>query len=122
MTATMLQEGDGWRLGWNEEREPFKALVGGEYWALELTQNEFEDLRRLGQQLAQTMTAMATELMPDERIACEQETAQLWIEAEGFYHSYGLRFILLHGRGGEGAWPATVVPAVLDGLARINVF
>ncbi len=121
MTA-MLQEGDGWRLGWNEEREPFKALVGGQYWAMELTQDEFEDLRRLAQQLAHTMAAMAAELMPDEHITCEQETAQLWIEAEGACHSYDLRFILLHGRGGEGAWPAAVVPAVLEGLARINVF
>lgn len=120
MTA-MVKEGPGWRVGWNEAREPFKALVGGEYWAMELTQDEFEDLRRLGQQLAQTMASMGTELMPDERITCEQETAHLWIEAEGFYHSYSLRFILLHGRGGEGTWPNAVVPAVLDGLARINV-
>ena len=121
MTA-MLKEGAGWRLGWDEERDTFKALVGGEYWALELTQNEFEDLRRLVQQLAQTMATLATELMPDERITCEQETPHLWIEAEGFHHSYGLRFILLNGRGGEGAWPATVVPEILDGLASINVF
>ena len=118
----MLKEGAGWRLGWDEERDTFKALVGGEYWALELTQNEFEDLRRLVQQLAQTMATLATELMPDERITCEQETPHLWIEAEGFHHSYGLRFILLNGRGGEGAWPATVVPEILDGLASINVF
>ena len=121
MTA-MLKEGTGWRLGWDEERDTFKALVGGEYWALELTQHEFEDLRRLAQQLANTMATMATELMPDERITCEQETPHLWIEAEGFHHSYGLRFILLNGRGGEGAWPATVVPEILNGLEQINVF
>lgn len=121
MTA-MLQEGIGWRLGWDDQREPFKALVGGEHWALELTQDEFEDLRRLARQLADTMGIMADELMPDEQITCEQETPQLWIEAEGFHHSYSLRFILLKGRGGEGAWPSAIVPEVLHGLERINVF
>ena len=118
----LLREGKGWRLGWDEERVHFKALVGGEHWAMELTQDEFEALRRLAQQLAATMVSMASELMPDEHISCEQETPQVWMEAEGFHHSYSLRFILLNGRGGEGAWPSTVVPEVLDGLARINVF
>ena len=118
----MLREGMGWRLGWDDKRDNFQALVGGEHWALELTQEEFEALRRLAKQLAETMTSMATELMPDEHITCEQETPLLWMEAEGFPHSYGLRFILLNGRGGEGAWPAAIVPDVLDGLARINIF
>ena len=119
---TLLREGEGWRLGWDSNREHFKALVGGEHWALELTQDEFQTLRRLAQQLAETMTTMAAELMPDEHITCEQETPQLWMEAEGFHHSYSLRFILLSGRGGEGTWPAAIVPELLDGLARINVF
>lgn len=121
MTA-LLREGIGWRLGWDDDREPFKALVGGEYWALELTQAEFEDLRRLAHQLSDTMKAMADKLMPDEQITCEQETPQLWMEADGFHHRYSLRFILLKGRGGEGTWPADIVPQVLQSLGRINVF
>ncbi len=118
----MLREGNGWRLGWDDERDTFKALVGGKYWALELTQDEFEALYRLAQRLSETMTAMASELMPDEHITCEQETPQLWMEAEGFPHSYSLRFILLNGRGGEGTWPPAIVPEVIDGLAHIKVF
>ncbi|MEM8611498.1 MAG: DUF1818 family protein [Cyanobacteria bacterium P01_H01_bin.105] len=120
--AALLKEGEGWRLGWDEDRDIFKALVGGDSWAIELTQDEFETLQRLAQQLATTMAAMASELMPDEHITCEQETPQLWIAVEGFYNSYNLRFILLNGRGGEGEWPATIVPEVLNGLAHINVF
>ncbi|MGD1855397.1 MAG: DUF1818 family protein [Leptolyngbyaceae cyanobacterium] len=121
MTA-MLKEGPGWRLGWDEERATFKALVGGENWALELTLEEFLDLRRLARQLADTIAAMATELMPDERITCEQETQHLWIEAEGFHHSYSLRFIVLNGRSCEGTWPPATVPEVLHSLEHINVF
>ena len=118
----MLKEGVGWRLGWDDERDIFKALVGGEHWALEMTAGEFDDLRRLAQQLAKTMTTMAAELMPGERIICEQETSLLWIEADGYTHSYSLRFILLSGRGGDGTWPANIVPTVLEELDRINVF
>lgn len=120
--TVLLREGQGWRLGWDEERDHFKALVGGKYWAMELTQDEFEALRRLAQELAATMASMASELMPDEHISCEQETPQIWMEAEGFHHSYSLRFILLNGRGGEGTWPSAIVPEVLDGLVRIDVF
>ena len=118
----MLKEGTGWRLGWDDERGIFKALVGGEHWALELTAAEFDDLLRLARQLAKTMETMAAELMPDEHITCEQETSMLWMEADGYAQSYSLRFILLSGRGGEGTWPAAIVPAVLEGLGRINVF
>lgn len=121
MTA-LLKEGQGWRLGWDDTRASFKALVGGEDWALELTQDEFETLNRLAQQLSATMATMATELMPDECISCEQETPLLWMEAEGFSHSFSLRFILLQGRGGEGAWPSATVPEVLEALACIKVF
>ncbi|MBT9312267.1 DUF1818 family protein [Leptothoe kymatousa] len=121
MTA-LLKEGSGWRLGWDEARPTFKALVGGKNWAFELTQDEFEAMRSLAQQLAETMAAMATELMPDEQITLEQENQYLWMEADGFHHCYGLRFILLTGRGGEGTWPASVIPELLHGLEHINVF
>ncbi|MBE9068459.1 DUF1818 family protein [Leptolyngbya cf. ectocarpi LEGE 11479] len=121
MTA-LLKEGSGWRLGWDQDRTPFQALVGGESWAIELTQEEFETLGHLAKQLAATMTAMASELMPDERITLEQETQQLWMEADGFHHSYSLRFIVLTGRGAEGTWPTAVVPDLLNGLDSISVF
>lgn len=121
MTA-LLREGSGWRLGWDKERPTFKALVAGEHWALELTQDEFKSLHRLAQQLAATMKSIAGTLMPNEWITLEQETQYLWMEADGFHHSYSLRFILLTGRGGEGTWPPAVVPNILDELDRISIF
>ena len=65
------------------------------------------------------MTAMASELMDEERIACEQETALVWLEAKGFPHHYDLRLILLTGRGGEGTWPAAAVPDLLATLEHL---
>ena len=68
------------------------------------------------------MVSMAADLMPDEKITLEQENQYLWMEADGFHYAYSLRFILLTGRGGEGFWPAAVIPDLLSGLERINVF
>ena len=121
MTA-LLKEGSGWRVGWDESRPTFKALVAGQHWALELTQDEFGSMKSLATQLAETMAAMAADLMPDEQITLEQENQYLWMEADGFHHSYSLRFILLTGRGCEGGWPASVIPELLHGLEHINVF
>jgi hypothetical protein len=107
--ARQVKEGEGWRLGWNPDAIHFKGLVAGEHWALELTPAEFEDFCRLALQLADTVAAMAPELMAEERITCEVESDQLWLEAEGYPHQFSLRLLLLTGRRGEGAWPPETV-------------
>jgi hypothetical protein len=115
---TQIKSGEGWRLGWNPSAEAFCGLVAGQGWAVELTAAEFLDFCRLAQQLEGTMQAMAAQLMADERLTCEQETPEIWMEAEGFPTEYSLRFILLTGRGGEGEWPADVRPALLEALSK----
>ena len=114
-----LRSGEGWRLGWNPSADDFCGLVAGDRWAIELTAAEFKDFCRLAQQLGDTMTAMADQLMAEERLACEQETETLWLEAEGFPADYSLRFILLSGRRGEGEWPSATVPQLLAAIAQI---
>ena len=96
-------------------------MLGSDTWALELTTPEIADVCRLSRQLADTMAAMASELMDEERITCEQETELIWLEAEGFPHHYDLRLILLTGRGGEGSWSAAAVPALLAALAELTI-
>ena len=109
----ILKYGSGWRLGWNPTAAVYKGLIGGDDWAIELTESEWQDLRRLLSQLTATMAAMATELMDEERIACEAESELLWVEADGFPDNYSLRFILYQGRGCEGNWSATALPELL---------
>ncbi|TRU45547.1 MAG: DUF1818 family protein [Microcystis aeruginosa Ma_QC_Ch_20071001_S25] len=109
----ILKYGSGWRLGWNPKAVIYKGLIGGDDWAIELTESEWQDLRRLLSQLTATMAAMATELMDEERIACEAESELLWVEADGFPDNYSLRFILYQGRGCEGNWSATALPELL---------
>ena len=96
--------------------------MGGDRWAVEMTQLEFADFCRLTLQLAETLKTMSAELMDEERIACEQETEHIWIEIEGFPHRYGLRFILLQGRGVEGAWPESVTLELIQAIPAVTLF
>ncbi len=109
----VLKQGEGWRLGWDPTATEFVGLVGTEDWAIELTAAEFQDFCRLLQQLAETMAAMALELMPDERITCEAESERLWLAVEGYPHAYRLSLILHCGRRAEGNWPPAAVPSLL---------
>ncbi len=47
----ILKYGSGWRLGWNTTATVYKGLIGGDDWAIELTEAEWQDLRRLLSQL-----------------------------------------------------------------------
>jgi hypothetical protein len=96
--------------------------VGTEEWALELTDVEMADFCRLLQQLVASMQAIAPELMDDEKIACEAESDLLWLEVEGYPHSYSLHLILLQGRRGEGCWQSAAVPELLQALESVKVF
>lgn len=113
-----VEEGDGWRLGWNPTAEEFCGLVAGDRWSIELTTLEFADFCRVARQLSQTMRDMTGHLMDGERLSCEQETEHIWMEAEGFPSSYGLRFILLTGRRGEGEWLPQQVTPLMTALMR----
>jgi len=118
----IIKEGEGWRLGWNPQASEFQGLIGGEAWSLELTAAELDDFCRLLGQLADTMVSMASELMPEEKITCEAESALLWIEAAGYSHAYSLHFILQTGRQAEGSWPAAAVPGLVQATQMLKVF
>ena len=117
-----IQQGEGWRLGVNPDASLYPGLVGTESWSLELTDIELKDFCRLTLQLADTMQAIAAELMDEERISCEAESENIWLEAEGFPDTYGLRLILLTGRRGEGEWSASAIPELLSAIRLIDAF
>ena len=68
------------------------------------------------------MNQMASELMDEEKIACEAESDLLWMEVEGYPSAYSLRFILNTGRRGEGSWEAAAVPSLLQATQVLKVF
>jgi Domain of unknown function (DUF1818) len=116
----ILKEGQGWRIGWNPMAATYRGMIGGEDWAIELTEEEWNDFIRLSAQLSATMTGMGEELMDEERLACEAESALIWLEVEGFPSAYSLRFLLYSGRQCEGGWPASAVPELLGAIARFH--
>ncbi len=79
----LVKEGPGWRLGWNPEAAVYVGLVAGADWAFELTELELDDFCRLLLQLAETMAAMAQELMEEERLCCEAESDRLLARSGG---------------------------------------
>ena len=121
MERRTLVEGVGFRVGWNRDGGEFVGLVGTRDWAVELTVEEWADFRRLANQLAMAMAAMAIELMDEEALSVELETDRIWMEAEGFPLRYGLRFMTQGGRGVEGAWLAEAVPGLLAAIAQMDV-
>ncbi|MBR8836333.1 MAG: DUF1818 family protein [Stigonema ocellatum SAG 48.90 = DSM 106950] len=118
----LLKNGPGWRIGWNPAAPVFKGLVGTDDWAMELTEAELNDFCRLLAQLADTMKQLATELMDEEKIACEAESDLLWMEVEGYPHAYSLRFILNTGRCAEGKWSASAVLSLVQAAEMLKVF
>ncbi|HLO51898.1 MAG TPA: DUF1818 family protein [Kamptonema sp.] len=119
---SVIKTGAGWRLGWNPKATEFKGLVGGDDWAIELTEAELNDFCRLLEQLAQTMSLMAAELMDEEKIACEAESDLLWMQAEGYPHAYNIKFILNAGRRCESSWQETAVPGLVQAAQVLKVF
>jgi Domain of unknown function (DUF1818) len=118
----VLKQGAGWRIGWNSAAHDFKALVGTDDWAVELTTEEFEDFCRLLFQLIATVDQMAEELVPEEAIACEVSSDRLWMEVRGNPQSYDLHLILLTGRQVEAHWPANVIPSLIDAAQVLQSF
>lgn len=118
----LLKSGSGWRIGWDAEAPEFKGLVGGDHWAIELTEPELQDFSRLLERLSSTMQQMTTELMDEEAITCEAESDRLWLEVEGYPHAYSLRLILLTGRRAEGFWAAPATAQLLQALQTLQFF
>lgn len=120
--ARILKTGAGWRLGWDADAPDFKVLVGADDWAIELTEAEFEDFCRLAERLKQTIRALASELMDEEKFSCEVESDRIWLEAEGDANAYGLRLIVQSHRSAEGYWSAPAVPELLQTLPLLRIF
>jgi hypothetical protein len=111
-----VQEGSGWRLVVDPDRQPFGVLVGGGddevgAWAAELTLAEALALRRGVGTLVEQHRALVSTLMDEEAIELAMELAyeggELWLSLEGDRNRWCLRFVLTPApgqRGVEGSW------------------
>lgn len=120
--ARKLKTGEGWRIGWDDEADLYRGLIGGEQWALELTQAELDEFCRLALRLDAEIHQIAQELMDSERLTCEAESPLMWLEADGYPQAYSLHVILLTGRKGEGTWSARIVGELIQAIQTLYVF
>ena len=117
----IVKNGSGWRLGWQPDAIDYQGLVGTDDWAIELTIAELDDFCRLLAQLAETMRNIASELMAEEKIACEAESDLMWMEVEGYPSAYSLRLILNQGRRCQGYWLPEALPGLVQAAQSLKV-
>lgn len=128
------REGQGWRLAWDSQRDPFPLLIGGEGWASELTAAEGAALQHALDLLVRQHRDLADTLMDEETIGLEftgtldsarpQEGGELWVALEGDRREWGVRFVLQPAaglRGLEGAWGTGAAIAVAEAFAEVGL-
>ena len=111
----ITKEGPGWRLAMDPSRKRFPVLIGGESWAIELTDQEWESLVPLLLDLINQHQLLENQLMPQEAITLEIEREPWWACIDGNRYSWSLKLILQgdgeHLRSAEAFWP---IPAAQD--------
>ena len=118
------QEGPGWRLARDLSRNGFPFLIGGEFWAVELTEMEVTGLHALLVELVHQHSLIRDQLMEEESITLELEQQEWWGCLDGTRDRWGLQVVLqgsgMKGRRGlEGAWPAPAAQAFLAALRTV---
>ena len=113
----MIQhEGPGWRLARDSSRKGFPVLVGGDGWAVELTEVEFEAFVNLVGDLLTEFKRLEDQMMPEEIILLEIERNNLWGCLEGKVSEWNMRFVLQSdsqsARGIEVSWKASAAQAI----------
>lgn len=132
-----VQEGEGWRLALDPDRQPFPVLVGGQGWAAELTLGEARALRSAVSRLRDQHQALEAVLMPGEQVSLELELelegdgdpdrasaapGSLWLGLDADGSRWSLRFVLSPGidrRGLEGGWEEEASAALAAALALL---
>jgi hypothetical protein len=102
------RDGEGWRIAWDGDRQPFVVLIGGAGWATELSRVEAEALRDALADLLAQHAALVDQLMAEESISLELERDPWWLTIDGDRREWSLQVMLrpLPGqRAFEGSWP-----------------
>ena len=114
------KEGPGWRIVIDASRDHFSTLIGGESWAIELNQYEWENLVRVVIKLSDQYIAVKDQLMGDEDITLEFENIPWLAILKGDQYGWDLKLILhasgSTNRGAEVFWPRNVTLYLTDAM------
>lgn len=127
------REGQGWRLAYDPQREPFPLLIGGDGWASELTTTEGSALQSALNLIQRQHQDLVSSLMEEETICLEftgdlpgspqaATAGALWVALQGDRKTWTLRFVLQPAagqRGLEGFWASDAAAAFAQACAEL---
>ena len=113
----------GWRIIRDSSRDDFSTLIGGDTWAIELNQSEWENLVKIVIELSDQHEEVKGQLMGDEDITLELERSPWLAILKGDQYGWNLRLILsgnelLH-RGAEVYWPRNVTFHIVSAMRKM---
>ena len=118
-----VDEGCGWRLGFDPDRQPFTVLIGGAAWAVDLTAQEAMALATGVARLRRQHEQIADQLMDQEDLELDWERDNLWVGLTLHRGRWSLRFVL-EGTAGrrsvEGGWDDAASPALALALEAMT--
>ena len=114
------KEGPGWRLIRDSSRDNFSTLIGGESWAFELNQVEWETLVKVVIDLSDQYEDIKDQLMGEEDITLELESNPWLAILKGDQYGWDLKLILDSSdsmiRGAEVSWPRNVTCHLVNAM------
>ncbi len=114
------KEGKGWRIIIDSSRDNFSILIGGEHWAIELTDSEWEILVQVVLDLITQYRDIKYQLMGEEDITLELVRNPWLAILKGDQYGWSLKLILSQScplrRGAELFWPKGVTESVADAM------
>ncbi len=116
----LKKEGLGWRIIRDLSRDNFSTLIGGQAWAIELTDSEWESLVMVVFDLFSQYQDIKCQLMGDEDITLEL-VRNPWLGIlKGDQYGWSLKLILSSSstskRGVEVFWPRNVTNSVINAM------
>ncbi len=116
----LKKEGNGWRIIRDSTRENFSTLIGGDSWAIELNQLEWQILVNLVIDLSDQYQDVQEQLMGDEDITLELGRSPWLGILKGDKYGWNLKLILNTSdsitRGAEVFWPRNVTADVTKAM------
>ncbi|AAQ00627.1 MULTISPECIES: DUF1818 family protein [Prochlorococcus] len=113
-------EGPGWRLQKDPSKQKYSILIGGENWAVELSEKEWDCLCPVVFELIDQYEELQKQLMPEEKIFLEIERSPWWACINGTKENWSLKLILsgedVEGRGLEVFWPVYTASVIVSAM------
>ena len=117
------EEGAGWRLARDSSKGHYPFVIGGDKWAVEITQSEWVSLGRIIFDLIKEHKKLKNQLLPDESICLELDRSPWWGCLDGDKNSWSLQLILdgevEETRSFEVFWPKPAAMNIAKAMRKL---